>query len=73
MYSHTRSNMKTRNLNNLTFEFLTSINEVAYFDVYISAGFPLPVNDFQELKISFDKVKFVGQDLKRKWKMKQES
>lgn len=68
--------MKTRNLNNLTFEFLTSdltlINEVAYFDYCVSAGFPLPVNDFQELKISFDKVKFSGQDLKRKWKMKQE-
>jgi hypothetical protein len=42
--------MKVRNPNNVTLKFLnadlTSINEVAYFDDGISAGFPSPADDF---------------------------
>ncbi len=51
-----------RNLHDVSLEFLTiSLSEtieVSYFDDGIRAGFPSPANDFQELKISFDKEVF---------------
>ena len=54
--------MDVRNINSVTLEFLisdlTSIHEVPFFDDGISAGFPSPADDFQELKISFDKEVF---------------
>lgn len=54
--------MKVIDLNNVTLEFLTSdltsLIEVPFFDEGISAGFPSPADDFQELKISFDKEVF---------------
>ena len=54
--------MKVRNINSVTLEFLksdlTSINEVPFFFFFFSAGFPSPSDDFQELKISFDKEVF---------------
>ena len=37
---------------------VSEIIEVPFFDVGISAGFPSPANDFEELTISFDKEVF---------------
>lgn len=37
---------------------LSLSNEVPFFDGGVQAGFPSPANDFQELKISFDKEVF---------------
>ena len=57
-----KKNMNRGSLNSVTLEFLTSdltaLIEVPYFDEGISAGFPSPADDFQELKISFDKEVF---------------
>ncbi len=54
--------MKLRNLHNVTLQFLqpdlTTPFEVPFYDDGVSAGFPSPANDFQELKISFDKEVF---------------
>lgn len=49
-------------MENVRLKFLkidsTSIIEVPLFDTGISAGFPSPADDFEELKISFDKEVF---------------
>lgn len=54
--------MKDRFLNTISLEFLTSdlsaMKEVPYYDDGVQAGFPSPADDFQELKISFDKEVF---------------
>ena len=55
--------MKLRSLHStstLVFYFpdYSSKLELPFFDVGISAGFPSPADDFQELKISFDKEVF---------------
>lgn len=54
--------MKERFQNGIKLEFLgldrRSKIEVPYFDEGVQAGFPSPADDFQELKISFDKEVF---------------
>jgi len=54
--------MKERYLNTVSLEIfrpdLTTTIEVPYFDGGVQAGFPSPADDFQELKISLDKLVF---------------
>jgi len=51
-----------RNLHDVSLQFLNIFIqdpiEVPYFPDGVRAGFPSPANDFQELKISFDKEVF---------------
>lgn len=57
-----REKMKVINLHEATIQFIgiykTETIEVAYFDGGVYGGFPSPADDFQELKISFDKEVF---------------